>query len=150
MVWPVCEQFVNKIGPCKSLTFQYSQCWQLFTDKSIFGGVEALSAHISNLVDPIIEIRVRVSHHFLELQRDNHVYIYQVKLLSEVADMLNIDMSVIELKSRSAYTNILRTGSAEPGMTYADIEQTVDVVWTLACNYVSVSQSRLATTRRNH
>ena len=144
----MCEQFVNKFGPCMSLPFQYSQWWQLFTAKSIFGGVEALSAHISNLVDPIIEIRV--SHHFLELRRDNHVYIYQVKLLSEVADMLNIDMSVIELRSRSAYTNILRTGSAEPGMTYADIEQTVDVVWTLACNYVSVSQSRLATTGRNH
>ena len=102
-----------------SLPFQYSQWWQLFTAKSIFGG-------------------------------DNHVYIYQVKLLSEVADMLNIDMSVIELRSRSAYTNILRTGSAEPGVTYTDIEQTTDVVWTLACNYVSVSQSRLATTGRNH
>ena len=57
-----------------SLPFQYSQWWRLFTAKSIFGGVEALSAHISNLVDPIIEIRV--SHQFLELQRDNHVYSY--------------------------------------------------------------------------
>ena len=62
-----------------------------------------------------------------------------MKLISDVADLLNIDMSIIQLRARSPYSNILKTGAAEPDIKYEAVEQTVDLTWALACNYVSRS-----------